>query len=92
MNIITIDDIRQALRRSESERAIEMATELVRDSQLAAQALFLRGNAHRQLGHWREALNDYLAANELAPDGPAAEAYRHTQEILAFYHHDLYNP
>ena len=92
MTTITIDDIRQALRYSESERAITLANALATDAEVAAQAIFLRGNAHRQLGHWREALNDYLAAAELDPDGPAADAYRHTQEILAFYHHDLYNP
>jgi len=40
----------------------------------------------------RMALNSYLEAMELDPDGPAAEAYRHVQELLAFYHKDYYNP
>ena len=29
---------------------------------------------------------------ELEPDGPAAEAYRHIQELLDFYNKDYYNP
>ena len=40
----------------------------------------------------RMALNSYLEAMELDPDGPAAEVYRHVQELLAYYHKDYYNP
>ncbi len=57
-----------------------------------AQAYYLRGNAYRQLGNMRQALNSYLESMELDPDGPAAQAYRTIQEILNFYDHDLYNP
>ena len=34
----------------------------------------------------------YLESMELDPDGPAAEAYRHIQELLDFYNKDYYNP
>jgi hypothetical protein len=40
----------------------------------------------------RQAMNNYLEAMDLEPDGPAAQAYRTIQEILAFYNKDLYNP
>ena len=44
------------------------------------------------LGNVRMALNSYLESMELDPDGPAAEAYRHIQELLDFYNKDYYNP
>ena len=62
------------------------------DSHVLAHAFYLRGNAYRQLGNFRQALNSYLQAIELEPDGPAALAYRNVQQILDFYDHDLYNP
>lgn len=91
----TIDDIRNLLAHSRSQEAIDAATRLAAGAggpKQVAMALYLRGNAHRQLGHWREAMNDYLQAIDLDPDGPATMAYRQAQEVLNFYHHDLYNP
>lgn len=69
----------------------ELAASLA-DSDVLAQAYYLRGNAYRQKGDMRMAMNSYLEAMELQPDGPAAQAYRTIQEILNFYDHDLYNP
>jgi len=91
----TIEEIRQMLAASRSQDAIEATDALVAsgvDSQTMAQAYYLRGNAYRQRGEVRMALNSYLESMELQPDGPAAEAYRMTQQILDFYNHDLYNP
>ncbi len=84
--------VERALKSSRSQEAIDLASGLIADGADVARALYLRGNAHRQLGHWREALNDYLASMELAPDGPAAEAYRHCIDVLDSYCHDYYNP
>ena len=84
------------LSRSEGEQALEAANEIVEsrnsNKETLAQAYYLRGNAYRQNGNVRLALNSYLEAMELDPDGPAAEAYRHLQELLAYYHKDYYNP
>ncbi len=77
---------------SRSQEAIEAANELIAGSGATAMALYLRGNAYRQNGDWRRAMNDYLAAIDLDPDGPATLAYRQAQEVLNFYDHDLYNP
>ena len=57
-----------------------------------AQAYYLRGNAYRQQGNMRMAMNSYLESIELEPDGPAAQAYSTIQDILNFYDHDLFNP
>ena len=84
------------LSRSEGEMALNAANEIVENKGVSketlAQAYYLRGNAYRQNGNVRMALNSYLEAMDLDPDGPAAEAYRHLQELLAYYHKDYYNP
>lgn len=90
---MTIEEIRELVAQSRSQEAVEAATPLVAaGGRQAAMALYLRGNAYRQLGDWRHAMNDYLAAIDLDPDGPASLAYRQAQEVLNFYDHDLYNP
>ncbi len=84
------------LSRSEGQEALEAANEIVEnkgvDRDMLANAYYLRGNAYRQQGNVRMALNSYLESMELDPDGPAAEAYRHIQELLDFYNKDYYNP
>ena len=92
----TIQEIKDMLSRSEGDEALTAANEIVESKSVSretlANAYYLRGNAYRQNGNVRMALNSYLEAMELDPDGPAAEAYRHLQELLAYYHKDYYNP
>ena len=92
----TIQEIKEMLSRSEGEAALDAVNEIVKSKGVSretlANAYYLRGNAYRQQGNVRMALNSYLEAMELDPDGPAAEAYRHLQELLAYYHKDYYNP
>ena len=84
------------LSRSEGEEALTAANEIVENKttgrETLAMAYYLRGNAYRQQGNVRMALNSYLESMALDPDGPAAEAYRHIQELLDFYNKDYYNP
>ena len=84
------------LSHSEGPQALAAANEIIESAgnnrNTLATAYYLRGNAYRQEGNVRMALNSYLEAMELDPDGPAAEAYRHLQELLAYYHKDYYNP
>lgn len=92
----TIQEIKDMLSRSEGDEALNAANEIVKDKatnrEKLAMAYYLRGNAYRQQGNVRMALNSYLESMELDPDGPAAEAYRHIQELLDFYNKDYYNP
>ena len=92
----TIQEIKDMLSRSEGEEALTAANEIVENKTTGrdtlAMAYYLRGNAYRQQGNVRMALNSYLESMELDPDGPAAEAYRHIQELLDFYNKDYYNP
>ena len=92
----TIQEIKEMLSRSEGQEALEATNEIVENQGVSretlANAYYLRGNAYRQQGNVRMALNSYLESMELDPDGPAAEAYRHLQELLDFYNKDYYNP
>ncbi len=92
----TIQEIKDMLSRSEGEEALKAANEIVKNKgvsrEMLANAYYLRGNAYRQQGNVRLALNSYLESMDLDPDGPAAEAYRHLQELLDFYNKDYYNP
>ena len=92
----TIQEIKDMLSRSEGEQALDAANEIVESQgvsrEILANAYYLRGNAYRQNGNIRRALNSYLESMEIDPDGPAAEAYRHLQELLDFYNKDYYNP
>ncbi|MDE5997462.1 MAG: hypothetical protein K2G77_04530 [Muribaculaceae bacterium] len=56
------------------------------------EALIMRGRLHWSLGRRSEAINDYLAAHRINPEGKAKELLKATYEILNFYHKDLYNP
>lgn len=92
----TIQEIKDMLSRSEGDEALNAASEIIESNGVSketlANAYYLRGNAYRQIGNVRMALNSYLESMELDPDGPAAEAYRHLQELLDFYNKDYYNP
>lgn len=72
----------------EAECLLAQASETAEQAELH----FLLGNAHRKMGHWREAMNHYLKAEELDPAGPAAEACKSVEAILSYYHKDYYNP
>ena len=56
------------------------------------EALIKRGRLYWALGRRGEAINDYLAAQKLNPDGKARGLLKATYEILNFYHKDLFNP
>lgn len=92
----TIQEIKEMLSRSEGDEALNAASEIIESNGVSketlANAYYLRGNAYRQNGNVRMALNSYLESMELDPDGPADEAYRHIQELLDFYNKDYYNP
>ena len=92
----TIQEIKEMLSRSEGQEDLDAANEIVENKTVSRETLtnayYLRGNAYRQQGNVRMALNSYLESMDIDPDGPAAEAYRHLQELLDFYNKDYYNP
>lgn len=90
-----IEEIKQLLFNSESDKVLEATDECLKknlDKKVMAEVYYLRGNAFRQKGDWKMALDSFLESIGLDPDGPAVESYRAAQQILDFYHKDYYNP
>ncbi|MDE6021999.1 MAG: tetratricopeptide repeat protein [Muribaculaceae bacterium] len=56
------------------------------------EALIERGRIYWALGKRSEAINDYLAARRINPDGKAVQLLKATYDILNFFDKDLYNP
>ena len=52
---------------------------------------YLRGNAYRKKGDWKQALDNYQYAIEINPDSPAVQARKMAIDILNFYHKDMFN-
>lgn len=55
-------------------------------------ALIERGRLYWALNRRSDAINDYLAAQRLNPEGRATQLLKATYDILDFYNKDLYNP
>lgn len=74
-----------------SER-LRQLTERLATSPTDEDALIERGRIYWSLGRRSEAINDYLAAQRVNPDGKATELLKATYAILDFYNKDLFNP
>lgn len=87
----TYEQIKKMIADGFVEEAVAAARESMggdNDSQL----LYLMGNAYMKQGLRKEAMNAYRKAAEINPEGPAVEAGRMIDQIMAFYNKDLYNP
>ena len=90
-----LEEIKQLLHDCDSDAVIEVTNHYLSqslDSKTMAEVWYLRGNAFRQKGDWKMAMNAYLQSVELQPNGPATTSCENLQEILSFYHTDYYNP
>ena len=52
---------------------------------------YLRGNAYRKKGDWKQALDNYQFAIDINPESPAVQARKMVIDILIFYHKDMFN-
>lgn len=86
-----LETARQRIYDGKTDEAIALLDALLRENPAAAEAFYLRGNAYRKKGDWQQALNNYLAAMELHPEGPAKQAHDMLMKILDFYNKDMYN-
>ncbi|MCD7978129.1 MAG: tetratricopeptide repeat protein [Tannerellaceae bacterium] len=87
-----MDHIKHLISGGQTETAIQLLNELIENNKTNDEAYYLRGNAYRKTGNFKEALTNYLVAIELNPDSPAVQAHHMLMDILNFYNKDLYNP
>ena len=59
---------------------------------MTAEEWYQKGNEARKQSQWHEAINCYIQAIELDTESPAVEAKRMLEDIMAYYHKDMYNP
>ncbi len=72
-------------------RLHQLSEHLAKESE-DEESLIERGRLYWALGKRSDAINDYLAAQRINPDGKATQLLKATYDILDFYNKDLYNP
>ena len=88
---IILNKAKEAITQNKPEEALELLDKLSSDNN--GEAIFLKGEVYYKLQRWGEALNQFSMYLELFPSDVKAESYRvMIQDILGFYHKDLYNP
>ncbi len=86
-----IDKANDALKQNRYEEALTILNhESLRNTR---ESIILKGEIYFKLQKWGEALNQFSACLEKFPEDKKAESYcLMIQNILGFYHKDLYNP
>lgn len=76
----------------ESSLRLEELNRILAENPEDEDSLIERGRLHWALNHRSDAINDFLAARRVNPDGRASQLLKATYDILDFYNKDLYNP
>jgi len=88
---ISIIDAKEFLAQDMPEKALEILNKQPAENN--GEVIFLKGEIYFRLQNWGEALNQFSLFSGLFPEEKKAESYRiMIQNILCFYHKDLYNP
>jgi tetratricopeptide (TPR) repeat protein len=90
-----INNLKELINQGKVDQAIEQINRLLLQGEYETQGkdtlFYLRGNAYRKKGDWKQALDNYQWAIDLNPNGPATQARKMAIDILNFYHKDMYN-
>lgn len=90
------EKLEQMLRDGAVEEVVAAIGEVLADAQLPteqrAEAHYLRGRAYAKIGDLTGSVNEYYEAVALDANSPAAQAIEASNQIMAFYHRDRYNP
>lgn len=89
-----IDNLKELINRGDVDTAIKQLDHLLQTSSVENEKdalYYLRGNAYRKKGDWKQALDNYQHAIDLNPESPAVQARTMAMDILNFFHKDMYN-
>lgn len=82
---------KEALEQNRTEDALTILNEASIANN--GEVMFLKGEIYFKLQRWGEALNQFSMLLEQHPSDSKAQSYcEMIQNILGFYHKDLYNP
>ena len=88
---IIVERAKEALDQNRHEEALIILNEIAIAND--GEVIFLKGEIYFKLQRWGEALNQFSLYLEQYPSDKKAESYcAMIQDILGFYHKDLYNP
>ena len=90
--MISIEDINRMIGENELEKALVHLEERLACDPQDDGAYYLKGALFWKQGNWKLAIENYLKATEINPEGPARQAYEMVMEIINFSNPDLYNP
>lgn len=80
------------IRNLPADEAVKLLDILIKAKPEDENLLVLRGEKNWALNRREEAVNDYLAALKINPEGKAKMLLEYTRSILDFYNKDLLNP
>lgn len=89
-----IDNLKELINRGDVDIAIQQLDLLLQDTSVENERdtlYYLRGNAYRKKGDWKQALDNYQHAIDLNPNSPALQARTMAIDILNFYNKDMFN-
>lgn len=84
--------ITEAIGKGRLEEALSLWQQAMTEEGESATLLYLRGKIAVKQGQWDEAITRFSQSESLDPQGPAKEARQMLDDIMCFYHKDLYNP
>ncbi len=88
---IVLEEAKSALSIGKPEEALRLLDQI--PDKTNPEVLFLMGEIDYKLQRWGDALNCFLLYRENCPENGEAKTYIDLiNNILAFYHTDLYNP
>ena len=88
---IIVERAKEALDQNRHEEALIILNEIAIAND--GEVIFLKGEIYFKLQRWGEALNQFSLYLEQYPSDKKAESYcAMIQNIMGFYHKDLYNP
>ncbi len=89
-----IDELKALIGGGEVDAAIEQIDDLLAEASVDEGKdvlYYLKGNAYRKKGDWKQALDNYQYAVDINPQSPAVQARAMVIDILNFYNKDMYN-
>ncbi len=93
MTEISLETIRKRIAEGlEAEAALSLLNDYIAAHPDDADGYLQRGLKYWGMARYSDAINDYYRADNIAPDGKAAQMLKAAKEILDYRNNDLYNP
>ncbi len=88
----SLQEIKQMIDENRLEEAMYALNNYIASFPPSDEAYYMRGTVFNRLNDWKHSIQDYCEAIDINPNSSAVRAYEAAQEMLKFYHTDLYNP